>query len=102
MTMYNHELTLIKNGYTEDELGNQIPSDEETTILCKLKSVSRNEFYNASIANLKPEKVFIVHGYEYNNETLIEFEGEKYTVIRTYANDFEEIELVCERKVGNG
>lgn len=96
--MYNHELILIKQVSEEDELGNQNTTEEETTVLCKFQSVGRNEFYSASTAGLRPEKVFVIHGYEYNNETLIEFNGDRYTVIRTYANDFEEVELVCERK----
>lgn len=99
--MYNHEITLIKQVIVEDELGNQIPSEEEKTILCKLQSIGRNEFYSASTAGLRPEKTFIIHGYEYESETLLEFNGDRYTVIRTYAKDFEEIELVCERKITN-
>ena len=99
--MYNHELTLIKQVVAEDELGNQTTIEEEKTLLCKLQSIGRNEFYSASTAGLKPEKIFVIHGYEYNYESLIEFEGKRYSVIRTYANDFEEMELVCERKVAD-
>jgi len=99
--MYNHELTLIKQVVTEDELGNQTTIEEEKTLLCKLQSIGRNEFYSASTAGLKPEKIFIIHGYEYENETLLEFNGDRYTIIRSYATDFEEIELVCERKASN-
>lgn len=99
--MYNHELTLIKQIDSEDELGNQIPTEETKTVLCKLQSVGRNEFYGASTAGLRPEKVFVIHGYEYENETILEFDSDRYTVIRTYSNDFEEIELVCERKIAN-
>lgn len=99
--MYNHELTLIKQVDTEDELGNQIPGEDNKTILCKLRSIGRNEFYGASTAGLKPEKIFVIHGYEYEEESLLEFNSKRYTVIRTYSNDFEEIELVCERKISN-
>lgn len=95
--MYNHELTLIGEETVYDEYG--IPKKEEkrTTVLCKVQSVGRNEFYGAATSGLKPEVVFIIHGYEYNGEKEVEFEGEKYRVIRTYSTDFEEIELTCER-----
>lgn len=99
--MYNHELILIHRDFEVDEIGNQIPIEYRKSILCKASSVGRNEFYNASINELKPERVFIVHRYEYEDESLVEFEGEQYSVIRTYANDLEEIELICERKVVN-
>jgi len=99
--MYNHELTLIGQIEKEDDLGNQIYEEKPTTVLCKLQSIGRNEFYSASTAGLRPEKIFVIHGYEYNQELLIEFNGDRYSVIRTYANDFEEMELVCERKVAD-
>jgi SPP1 family predicted phage head-tail adaptor len=94
---YDHELTLIGQSYTEDEIGNPIPVETETVILCGLKSVGRTEFYNAAVTGLRPEMVFVIHGYEYNGEQLVKFEGVRYRVIRTYAIDFEEVELTCER-----
>lgn len=99
---YDNELILI--GYTidYDEIGQEIKKPVEKKILCAIKSVSRNEFYAAAQAGLKPEITFIIHAYEYNGEKEVEFEGEKYKVIRTYMKDFEEMELVCEKVIGNG
>lgn len=94
---YDHELTLIGHTCTEDEIGNQIPVETEATILCGLKSVTRSEFYNAAANGLKPEIVFVVHGYEYNGEKEVIFEDNRYKVIRTYSEDFEELELTCEK-----
>lgn len=99
---YDHELVLIGQTYTEDEIGNQIPVETRTPILCMLKSVGRTEFYNAAATGLRPELVFVIHGYEYNGEQYVEFEGVRYRVIRTYQVDFEEMELVCERVIGDG
>lgn len=96
--MYDHELTLLGNGYIEDEIGNQIPSDEvPRNVLCKVNSVSRNEFYSAASSNLRPEVTFTIHKYEYEGESKVKFEGQQYSVIRTYATGIEEIELTCER-----
>ena len=95
--MYSHELILLGSGYTEDELGNQIPNEIRKPILCKVDSVGRNEFYSAATSNLRPEIVFTIHKYEYDNERKVEFEGKKYSVLRNYATGFEEIELTCER-----
>lgn len=99
---YDNELILI--GYTidYDEIGQGIKKPTEKKILCAIKSVSRNEFYAAAQAGLKPEITFIIHAYEYNGEKEVEFEGEKYKVIRTYMKDFEEMELVCEKVIGSG
>jgi SPP1 family predicted phage head-tail adaptor len=95
--MYNHELTLISEKVTYDDYGVPRKTESRTDVLCKVKSVGRNEFYGAATSGLKPEIVFKVHGYEYNGEKKVEFEGKEYKVIRTYSTDFEEIELICER-----
>lgn len=99
---YDHEVTLIAQTMGEDDIGNQIPVETETTILCSKQSVGRSEYYNAAAAGLRPELVLIVHGYEYNGERIVRFEGSRYNVIRTYETDFEEIELTCERVIGSG
>lgn len=99
---YDHELTLISQTITEDGIGNQIPVETETVVLCGLKSISRIEFYNAVVTGLRPELVFVIHTYEYNGEKKVEFEGVRYNVVRTYQKDVEEMELICERVIGDG
>ncbi|WP_374717115.1 phage head closure protein [Geobacillus thermodenitrificans] len=99
---YDNELTLIKQEFIEDEIGNQTPIETRKTVLCNVKSVGRNEFYSAATAGLRPSIVFVMHGYEYNGEQQVEFEGVRYNVIRTYSTDFEEIELTCERVAADG
>lgn len=99
---YDHELTLITQIMTEDEIGNQIPVETKKDILCGLKSIGRNEFYSAAATGLKPEITFIVHAYEYSGQRKVEFEGVPYNVIRTYEPSFEELELTCERIIGDG
>ena len=99
---YDHELTLITQIMIEDEIGNQIPVETKKDILCGLKSIGRNEFYNAAATGLKPEITFIIHAYEYSGQKKVEFEGVPYNVIRTYEPSFEELELTCERIIGDG
>ena len=101
-TVWKDELILIKETPVFDEVGNQIMQETLTTVFCDVKSVSRSEFYNASSVGLKPTLVFKVHLFEYENEELVEYEGIKYNVIRTYIVDSENIELTCERVIGNG
>lgn len=96
---YDYELTLIGYETEYDEIGQEINVPVERKILCGIKSIIRNEFYAAAQTGLKPEITFIVHNFEYNGEKEIEFEGQKYRVIRTYLANSEEIELVCEKVV---
>lgn len=99
---YDHELVLIGQDYIQDDIGNWRPIPVRKTVLCGLKSVARSEFYGAAQAGLRPERVFVIHGYEYEGETEVEFEGERYRVVRTYSVSFEELELTCEKVVTDG
>lgn len=99
---YDYELSLIEETFTEDDIGNQIPGESKILALCGLKSIGRTEFYNAAAAGLKPEIILVMHGYEYNGAKQVEFEGKRYNVIRTYSTSFEEVELTCEKVIGNG
>jgi len=101
---YDYELTLIApGGFTEDEIGNQIPVDPiRTPVLCQKKSIGRNEFYNAANTGLRPELIFVIHAYEYNNEPVVNFEGKDYRVIRTYSVSFEELELTVQKVAADG
>lgn len=101
---YDNELILVTpGGFIEDEIGNQIPVDPiKTPVLCKVKSIGRNEFYNAANTGLRPELIFVIHAYEYNGEAVVNFEGKDYRVIRTYSASFEEIELICEKVAADG
>lgn len=100
-THYDHQIDLVASSYTFDGVGNQIPTTTKTTVLCRLGSVGRREFYDASVAGLKPELLFIIHAYEYGGQMQVEFEGVQYNVIRTYRTEYEEMELVCERVIGS-
>lgn len=99
---YDHELTLIKNTTSYDELGNPIKNEERTSVLCDVQSIGQREFYEASNHGLKPSKTFIIHSFEYNGANIVEFEGERYKIIRTYETDDGELELTCEKVIGNG
>lgn len=104
---FDNELTLISQSIEEDEIGNQVPIEAKINILCSIKSIGRTEFYNAAANGLKPTLIFIVHPYEYSDETYIEFSEDetpkkRYKVMKTYKTNMEELELTCEKVIGNG
>lgn len=101
---YDHEITLIGEKITYDELKNPITEKTETKVLCDVDSVGSNEFYQASAEGLKPSVTFVIHAFEYSDEQRIAYKDEDdlYKVIRTYANDYEEIEITCEKVVRDG
>ncbi len=103
MADFNDELTLIKvQSDATDEIGNPIMSETAATVLCGVKSVTRAEFWGSAQTDMQPEIVFEVYPYDYDGETLVEFDGVRYSVIRSSKNNHERMELICERKVRDG
>jgi hypothetical protein len=99
---FDYELTLIKSTFSENNIGDSIGVEERQVILCDVLSVTRSEHYAAASLEMKPEIVFIVNQYDYDKQSTVEFEGAKYSVIRSFKpkkskgiDDFETIELVC-------
>lgn len=61
------------------------PDGSPREVFCGLRSVTRSEFYQANATGYKPELVFILADYyDYNGETLVDYDGQRYRVIRTY------------------
>lgn len=110
--MYNHDLTLISYTATKDEIGNKVKTPIKNVVLCRIKGITEQEFYNAATTELKPEMKFIIHDFEYSGQKVVEYKNQQYKVIRSYKAEltvggrnytglqFDEIELTCERVVG--
>lgn len=56
-------------------------------VFANKKSVRQSEHYQAAQIGLKPELVFEVHNFEFNNDEKVRYPvttGVEYTIIRTY------------------
>lgn len=99
---YSEIIYLIRQVKGEDEIGNTITSSE-TPIKCyaKKQSIRTNEFYSAVEVGLTPSCEFVVKRLNYNGEDELEYNDERYQIIRTVdpKNKFD-IVLVCVRKIG--
>ena len=99
---YSEIIYLISTVKTEDEIGNIINSSETSTkCYAKKQSVKTNEFYSAVEVGLTPSCEFVIKRLNYNGEEEVEWNDERYQVIRTIdpKNKFD-IVLVCARKIG--
>lgn len=80
-----------------NEILTLISAETSRTVFCGLASIGMREFYEASSRDFYPELKFILADYwEYNNERLVEYNGQRYTVLRTYRTG-QELELVVAR-----
>lgn len=99
---YTEIIYLISKFKGEDDIGN-ITSSSETSKKCyaKKQSIRSNEFYNAIELGITPSIEFVIKKMNYNNEEEIEWNNDRYFVIRTIdpKNKFD-IVLVCSKKIG--
>ena len=93
-------LTLISVSYTEDSIGQQVPQETPRDVFCNVSSVSASEFFDAGRAGLNPEYRATMFVHDYNGEEIVELDGVRYGVYRTYLGRNETIELYLERKAG--
>lgn len=94
-------LKLISQTFAKDKYGIAKPTETETEVFCECHSVTRAEFFDAGRNGLQPEFQFTVFQGEYNGESVIEYQGKRYGIYRTYivpGTDY--IELYAERKGG--
>lgn len=65
-------------------------------VFCGVRSIGMKEFYSASATDFHPEIKFVLADYlDYNGETLAEYGGQVYRIIRTYRTG-QELELTAE------
>ena len=92
-------ITLITQTITTDKYGNEVPTETERTVYCEVDSISQTEFYAAANTELNPEYRFTIFFGDYEGESLVKFNGARYSVYRTYRTG-DDLELYTERKIG--
>lgn len=92
-------ITLITQTITTDKYGNEVATETERTVYCEVDSISQTEFYAAANTELNPEYRFTIFFGDYEGESLVKFNGARYSVYRTYRTG-DDLELYTERKIG--
>ena len=106
-------ITLIAETVTGyDEYGNEIIQRTERDLMCQIYGVTRSEFYAAAAVDMQPEVTVRLSDFDdYEGEKTARWNGEIYTVIRTYrdSGSFQHgsglapngIELILQRRIGD-
>lgn len=95
----NDILTLIQQNQIIDEYGDPVTAETTRQVFCKLGSIGQKEFYQAQVIGLRPEVRFTLADYlDYNGEMLVEHDGTRYRVLRTYRAG-QQLELTVYREV---
>lgn len=80
-----------------DEDGRQKIDEVCREVFCRHLNIGQKEFYQASAVDRHPEaKVALRDYWDYENEPLADYGGQRYRILRTYRTGYE-LELTLER-----
>lgn len=68
----SNTITLVSVTYTQDALGQSIPTESKRKVFCSIQSVSRAEWAAAGQLGLKPDLVAVMFAPEYHGEEIAE------------------------------
>lgn len=81
----------------ENDLGDSIKIlVTRENIFADRKSVRQSEFYQAAAVGLKPEITFEIRTIDYEQEPILIYNEQNYTIIRTFEKQDDFIELICQ------
>lgn len=70
-------------------------------VYCNVSSVTGSEWFEGGRNGLNPQYRFTMFAPDYEGEEVLEYNGERYAIYRTYVGQNETIELYTEKKKGN-
>lgn len=94
-------VTLIKETYSSDSIGQMIATEVSHDVFCNVSSVTQSEWFQGGQNGLRPEYRVTMFAPDYEDEKIVEFNGVRYGVYRTYLRQDENLELYLERKTGS-
>ena len=103
--MYDEIICLIKRSPVTDASGRPVLdvdgrqkiSETSREVFCRQLNIGMKEFYQASAVDRHPEaKVALPDYLDYENEALADYNGQRYSILRTYRVGHE-LELTLER-----
>lgn len=78
-----------------DDNGTPVYTENRRELFAEIVGTKRSEFYAGLSAGMRPEKTVKIYEFEYDNEKIIELDGKRYQIVRTYPVEDERLELIC-------
>lgn len=94
-------ISLIREEKTKNELGVYTTQRIRREVFCNVSSVNASEFFEGGRSGLNPQFRMTMFVGDYDGEDLLEYNGETFSIYRTYLKTTDTIELYVERKGGS-
>lgn len=92
---------LISDEIVTDDIGNEVKKSTECECWCAELPVTATEFYKAGLIDIRPEITLKTLSDNYNGQHKSKFNGNFYTIYRTYEDNFGYVYLYLCEKVGD-
>lgn len=96
----DHVANLIRTTYKPDAIAQQVPVETKREIFCEVSGIRQSEWFSAGQNGLKPQLMLTVFCDDYEDESLVEVDGVRYGIYRTYPAKHDRLELYLEKKGG--
>ena len=93
-------ITLVSRSYTQNDIGVPVPSEISTQIFARVTSVTGKEWFEGGRIGLNPEFRAEILAEEYDGQEILEKDGVRYSIYRTYQQSNDILELYCEKRKG--
>ena len=93
-------ITLLKEEDIQDEYGVYSTVIVRRDVFCNVSSVTASEFFEGGRSGLNPAFRMSLFFGDYENEEMLEYNGQTYGVYRTFIKGTDTVELYVERKGG--
>lgn len=93
-------ILLVEETVKEDDYGVISTSQNTKQVFCNVSSVSSTEWFEGGRNGLNPKFRFTMFAHDYSGEEIVEYNGKRYSVYRTFLKDADAIEIYVEKKKG--
>lgn len=94
------EAKLVHVTHSTDDIGQTVNAEVLRPVPVEVKSIGRAEWNAAGQQGLSPSMTLVTNKANYQKEQSIEFDGERYSIYRTYARMDGKIELYLKQEAG--
>lgn len=92
---------LVAETHTMDDYGVHQPTETVRKVYANVTSVTGAEWFEGGRNGLNPEYRMRIFSYDYQNEEILEYNGARYAIYRTYLSGNDILELYVEKRKGN-
>lgn len=100
VVLYRDVAQLIDTKTVTDPDGYRQEIKTESLVYVDVQSVKRGEYYCGRQAGVELAVSFVLRACDFGGQRLIEYDGKRYRVVRTYTKDGELLELNCAEERG--